>query len=106
MGTQRGKPSCDFVFLRSQVLIVRQRRREQNRVAQRAFRERKESKLKQLEKRISELKVDKKDLEQRYNNLRTAHLRLQSGLKILLGASGTIGVQDSDPCLLAQDGKG
>ena len=86
-------------------LIISQRRREQNRVAQRAFRERKESKLKQLEKRIAELKSDHRSLEKRYNNLRTAHLRLQSGLRILLDASGTFDGDDTETSSTAVDAR-
>lgn len=78
------------------MLIEPQRRREQNRVAQRAFRERKESKLKQLEKRISDLKAEHRDLRKKYNNLRTAHLRLQSGLRTLLDASETYDGDDTN----------
>ena len=85
--------------------ISLQRRREQNRVAQRAFRERKESKLKQLEKRITELKADHRSLEKKYNNLRTAHLRLQSGLRILLDASGTYDGEDTDTNSIMGDTK-
>ena len=82
-----------------------QRRREQNRVAQRAFRERKESKLKQLEKRITELKSEHRNLERKYNNLRTAHIRLQSGLRILLDASGTFDGEETDSPSTAGDCK-
>ena len=80
-----------------------QRRREQNRIAQRAFRERKETRLKQLEKRIAELKTEQRCLERRYNDLRTAHLRLQSGLKILLDASGTFDGRNSELLDFAKD---
>jgi hypothetical protein len=69
--------------------MTKQRRREQNRAAQRAFRERKESKLKQLETRIIELQTEYRSLERRYNNLRVAYSRLHSGLRILLDADET-----------------
>lgn len=65
-------------------------------MAQRAFRERKESKLKQLERKIADLKADQRQLEKKYSSLRTAHLRLQSGLKILLDASGTFDDVDAE----------
>lgn len=65
-------------------------------MAQRAFRERKESKLKQLERKITDLKADQRQLEKKYHSLRTAHLRLQSGLKILLDASGTFDNVDAE----------
>lgn len=74
-------------------------------MAQRAFRERKESKLKQLEKRIIELKSEHRTLERKYNNLRTAHLRLQSGLRIMLDASGTFDGEETDTSSPAGDSK-
>lgn len=89
----RSQPTTTTTIITS--LTNSQRRREQNRVAQRAFRERKETKLRQLEKQINKLKTDQNKLERKYHNLRTAHLRLQSGLKILLDASGTF--DDFDP---------
>ena len=44
--------------------------------------------MNQLEKKISQLKVDRFNLERKYNNLRTAHARLQIGLKVLLDVGG------------------
>ena len=65
-------------------------------MSQRAFRERKETKLKQLERRITELKSDQRQLENKYNDLRSAHLRLTSGLKILVDASEPYNGEDME----------
>lgn len=77
-------------------LTHQERRRKQNRLAQRAFRERREGQLKQLEKKIADLENEQRRWERKYKNLRTAHLRLRSGLRILLDAGGTFDDVDEE----------
>jgi AP-1-like transcription factor len=63
--------------------IVDQRRRAQNRAAQRAFRERKEKRAKELEEQLAEMSAKYKDLELEHLNLQDAHEKLQQTLELL-----------------------
>ncbi|KAK4497756.1 hypothetical protein PRZ48_010409 [Zasmidium cellare] len=77
-------------------LFHKARRREQNRIAQRAFRERKEYHAKQLEDSMAELREEHRVLQKKYAQLRDAHIRLQEGIKVLL-QSNHVALEDEKP---------
>jgi hypothetical protein len=64
-------------------LIIKQRRRAQNRASQRAFRDRKEQYVKNLENQLKELGEKYKDLEKSYDDLNSSHDALKTELKRL-----------------------
>ncbi len=66
-----------------QRLIVEQRRRAQNRASQRAFRDRKEQHVKNLESELKELGGKYKDLEKSYDSLNSSHNSLKTEMKRL-----------------------
>jgi len=59
------------------------RRRAQNRAAQRAFRERKEKRAKDLEEQLSIMSGKYKDLESQHHSLQMSHEKLQQTLELL-----------------------
>jgi AP-1-like transcription factor len=68
-----------------------QRRRAQNRAAQRAFRERKEKHARDLEAKLSELTDNYKSLEASHSELMTAYEKLQKTLELLTSDDGDRG---------------
>ncbi|KAI9803063.1 MAG: hypothetical protein M1833_001133 [Piccolia ochrophora] len=60
---------------------VHSRRRAQNRASQRAFRDRKEKHVKDLETRLEELEAKHQTLEQRYSDLRKEHSRVKEEME-------------------------
>ena len=56
---------------------LKQRRRAQNRASQRAFRERKEKHVQQLEHQLEELETKHRELSQSYSNLDNNHQELK-----------------------------
>ncbi|KAI9843314.1 MAG: hypothetical protein M1838_002685 [Thelocarpon superellum] len=61
------------------------RRRAQNRASQRAFRDRKEKHVKDLESRLRELEDKNQTLEQAYADLTNQHSRLKREMDVLAG---------------------
>jgi hypothetical protein len=73
--------------------VSSQRRRQQNRVAQKAFRERKETRIKELEDKAAALLEEQRSLRERYNCLYDKHCRLRQSLRSLLEAHGVVTVK-------------
>ncbi|MCJ1226990.1 hypothetical protein MMC12_003645 [Toensbergia leucococca] len=69
------------VILQSQQGIARERRRAQNRAAQKAFRYRKEARIKELERKLTTLEKDYEKLESAFGNLKTEKDNLQTELE-------------------------
>jgi hypothetical protein len=65
-----------------------QRRRAQNRAAQRAFRERKEKRAKDLEEQLSIMTEKYKDLETEHLNLQESYEKLQQTIDLLTSDEG------------------
>lgn len=66
-----------------ELIAAFQKRRAQNRAAQRAFRERKEKHAKDLEEKLSKLTAKYQNLEKSYSELTAAYGRLQKTLELL-----------------------
>jgi AP-1-like factor len=71
------------LYSRSSSNLQFQRRRAQNRAAQRAFRERKEKHARDLEVQLSELTVKYRSLETSHSELSAAYEKLQKTLELL-----------------------
>lgn len=69
--------TSQYRFLYPSHTEISQRRRAQNRASQRAFRERKEKRVQQLEQQLSELESKHRRLTQSYTDLGGAHQRLK-----------------------------
>ncbi|MCJ1321439.1 hypothetical protein MMC15_006784 [Xylographa vitiligo] len=68
----------------SERALARERRKAQNRAAQKAFRRRKESRIRELEQKLGTLQQDYKDLESSFDDLKVEKDQLQSNLEKLL----------------------
>ena len=73
-----------------------QRRRAQNRAAQRAFRERKEKHARDLEDRLADMTDKYKSLEASHSELSSAHEKLQRTLDLLTSSTTTSNTPSSD----------
>ncbi|KAI9754937.1 MAG: ATP-dependent DNA/RNA helicase [Chaenotheca gracillima] len=67
---------------------IHSRRRAQNRASQRAFRDRKEKHVKDLETRLRELEEKNQTLEQSYSDLAAEHSRLQREMERMSSYDG------------------
>ncbi|KAF2173401.1 hypothetical protein M409DRAFT_48385 [Zasmidium cellare ATCC 36951] len=85
-------------------LFHKARRREQNRIAQRAFRERKEYHAKQLEDSVAALREEHRALQKKYDQLRDAHTRLQEVIKVLLQSNYVAVEEKARDSSMASDG--
>lgn len=74
---------------------TKQRRRAQNRASQRAFRDRKEKHVKEVEARLQELEGKYSDLSQSYETLQTEYVRAKQQLDKLNVEEGARDSQSS-----------
>ncbi|MCJ1286250.1 hypothetical protein MMC26_005595 [Xylographa opegraphella] len=74
----------------SERALARERRKAQNRAAQKAFRRRKESRIRELEQKLSTLQKDYKGLETSFEDLKTEKDQLQSNLEQLLEENNSL----------------
>jgi hypothetical protein len=82
---QSCNPCCHYVYMYAD---LGKRRRAQNRASQRAFRDRKEKYVKEVEERL-------KELENKYNNLSEAHENLRREYVTLKRELDTMSVEDA-----------
>ncbi|MCJ1235155.1 hypothetical protein MMC14_003121 [Varicellaria rhodocarpa] len=73
----------DFEMPESQRAIAKERRKAQNRTAQKAFRHRKETRIKELEQRLEVLEKDYKSLEKAFEDLKVEKEQLRTEIEQL-----------------------
>jgi AP-1-like factor len=64
-------------------LIIHQRRRAQNRASQRAFRDRKEKRMKEINEKLAELQGEHSDLTRSYETLQAEYAMVKQELEAL-----------------------